>query len=214
MSRVPENEFTRMIDRVSGVNQGMGRVEGSVTATPPPNARSAALGTQVVIVPPLTASEKAELDAQAALIGIVPFNEVESAGPYNSLAEAQAVATPVVTKENVAPSFAHQSAREYVPRPSFPRLPDFNKAAVLDLGRGVIYLDELEFPIPEADLAEFRAFAITAVHANLTARLNAALHAVVPARPEETTDGAARDEAVQPVPEGEEPGSVQSSEQE
>jgi len=207
-AHVPNNEFTQMIERTSSYNR-TGRVEEPVNAGGLPTSRSAALG----VVPdlPLSAEEVAERDAALAALGITPGEEQPEGTQYPDRASAEAAGAPVVSRMTAQELVvrARQSPILTFAGTGFPRLPDFSKPAVLDLGRGVIYLDELEFPIPEADLAEFRVFAITTVHANITALLNAALAQHIPAQPEETRDGEAGVEAVRPVSEDEAQGRVQ-----
>lgn len=211
--RVPDNEFTRMIAATTQHNR-VGRVEEPVSAGSLPQARSAALG--VVNDAPLSAEEVAERDAALIALGINPGDDSGEGTNYASREEAEAAGAPVHTpREQLDAVDVYVRPGRIIPvdgRPSFPRLPDFSKPAVLDLGRGVIYLDGLEFPIPEADLAEFRVFAITTVHANITALLNAALAQHIPALPEESRDGAAGDEDVRPVPTDEAQDSVQPEE--
>ena len=216
--RVPDNEFTRMIAATTQHNR-VGRVEEPVNAGSLPQARSAALG--VVPDVPLSADEVAERDAALIALGITPGDTSGEGTNYASREEAEAAGAPINQPREqldaldlqISPLFARPG--RVIPvdgRPSFPRLPDFSKPAVLDLGRGYIYLDGLEFPIPEADLAEFRVFAITTVHANITALLNAALAQHIPALPEESRDGAVGDEDVRPVPTDEAQDSVQPEE--
>jgi hypothetical protein len=212
--RVPDNEFTRMIAATTQHNR-VGRVEEPVNAGSLPQSRSAALG--VVNDVPLSAEEVAERDAALIALGINPSDDSGEGTNYATREAAEAAGAPVnppreqldAVDVTISPLFARPG--RIIPvdgRSSFPRLPDFSKPAVLDLGRGYIYLDGLEFPIPEADLAEFRVFAITTVHASITALLNAALAKQLP--PEETHDGG--DEAVLPLRDGTPSEAVQSEE--
>lgn len=208
----PDNQFTRMIAEVAERNRGggMDRVEGPVTAGSQPSVRSAAYGIQPEQAP-LTIEERMELDALAQQAGFMPFNEEED-GPYQSLADAQAAGAPVAApREDLV---SRQSAREFrapsaVNALPYPKLPDFSQPGVLDLIRGVIYLDGLEFPIPAGDLAEFRAWCVTAVAADIQTRLNAALAQYAPK--EATDGGVAGNEDVRQVQEDAGPSGVQSS---
>lgn len=221
----PDNDFTRMIARNAERNRGGGadRVEGPVTAGPQPNVRSAAYGVQ-----PLSVEERMELDALAMAAGIMPASEEET-GPYASQAEAEAIGAPInppreqLDAENVLIDPAYSSVSplpsglfarpgRHIPvngLPSFPKLPDFSKPGILDLDRGVVYLDGLEFPIPAVDLAEFRAYVVTTVAADIQSRLTAALAQYAPVK-EAADGGAVRDEDVRQVQEDAGQSSVQS----
>lgn len=203
----PDNAFTRMIERTAEANRGggAGRVEGPVTAGSQPSVRSAAYGVQPDV--PLTIEERMELDRLAIEAGIMPSVETEE-GPYPTRAEAEAAGAPVTPPRAVIAD--RQTARELTSLP-FPKLPDFSKPGVLDLIRGVIYLDGLEFPIPEGDLAEFRAYVVTAVAADIQNRLNAALAQYAPK--EATDGGVAGNEDVQTVQEDPGQSGLQSEDQ-
>lgn len=161
------NEFTRMIERVGGVQPGY--IESPVIGSSMPMSRSAAMN----VAPPLTSEERAELDARAMDIGVMDRPAGEE-GPYGSLEEAQNVGRSVQV-----PTSSHTPGRQIVT--GLPRLPDFAQVGGIDLIRGVVYLDGMEFPIPEGDVAKYRLYVIEIAHADITRRLAEAMQLYAPA---------------------------------
>ena len=179
--RTPDNEFTRMMARTTEVNRG--RVESPVGGGSEPSVRSAAYGTVSQPVP-LTEAERAELDAKAIELGIIPRPEGVEGTNYATLAEAQAAGAPISLPQpafsRAASSMVSEACAFGVEPRVYPRLPDFGQPGIIDLIRKVIYLDGLEFPLPQEDADEFNAYVVGIVHKELTARLNGALAKMAP----------------------------------
>lgn len=171
------NPFTRMIERVQSAG---GLVESPVTGSALPSVRTAAMNTP----PPLTIEEREELDAKARELGLLGDEPEGEANPYPSLEAAISTGAPVESRVTAREFLASRSA-------SFPRLPDFAQVGGIDLIRGVVYLDGMEFPIPEGDVAKYRLYVIEIAHADITRRLAEAmkLYAPAPAEVTEAPDG-------------------------
>jgi hypothetical protein len=170
------NPLTRMLERGAQRNAGMERREVPVDAGALPSARSVALGQEVL--PPLSTEERAELDAKAAALGILPPGE-GSEGPYASLDAAMKAGSSLPDLPSAAPlltSFGMPDARKATVGMMLPvRLPDFTKVGGIDLIRDVVYVDSMEFSISKEDADQFRLYAIQIAHAVITIKLNEAV---------------------------------------
>lgn len=166
------NPLTRMIERAGQRQAGSDRREAPVDAGSLPSARSAVLGQEVM--PPLSIEERAELDAKAAALGILPPGET-SEGPYGTLDEAMKAGASVPEPAQRMPAQASTTQR---PTVAGVRMPDFTKIGGIDLIRDVVYLDGLEFSIPKEDADQFRLYAIQIAHAVMTTRLNEAVASI------------------------------------
>lgn len=198
MARIPQNDFTQMIADVARLNASGAR-SGPVSAGAAPTVRSAALGTMAPDPPPLTAEEQAHLDAKARAIGILSPDPT-SEGPYGTLEEAMTAGAPMnppVQAQAATPVQAQRSIHPVGPT----RLPNFKHVQGIDLIRNVIYIDGMEFPIPEGDVRFLRAYAIDHTRNYITKMLNDAMNAVNPPVEVEKTDGPTC--AVSDVQEGE-----------
>lgn len=196
----PDNPLTRMIERAS--QRGVERREVPVDAGTSPAARSAAIGREVEL-PPLSPEERAELDAKAAELGILPEGQEDN--PYSSMSAALAAGASVEGPATPSPVVerTHIQAIHKVVEPALVRLPDFTKIGGIDLIRGVVYLDGMEFAIPKGDCDQFRLYTVRIAHAAITAKLveaekllNAAVTGAVTG---EDTDGGSATEEVQSV---------------
>lgn len=172
IAREPNNEFTQMIHRLGTMRSG--RVEGVVSATPTPSARSASIGPKEEA--PLSEGEKAQLDAKLAALGYPQ--------------EAQAQPEPVTVAGTMPPLFMPGSY-------SVPTLPNFDKVQSIDLSGACVWIDGLAFPISEQDARNLRQYAIRTAAKAIEESLTSALNSLTP----EATD--APDEAVQPLPDDE-----------
>lgn len=188
-----DNPLTRMIERAHQRNAGEARREVPVDAGASPSARSAAVGREVM--PPLSVEERAELDAKARELGVLPSEEGVD-NPYPTLADAMKAGSAV---EGPPPPVepVRQTASQASPRTvAGVRLPDFTKVGGIDLIRDVVYVDSMEFPISKEDADQFRLYAIQVAHNVITQKLNEAVTALSIAVTEATGGG---DEAVSSV---------------
>lgn len=169
-----DNPLTRMIERAHQRNAGEARREAPVDAGASPSARSAAVGREVPT--PLSLEERAELDAKARALGVLPPEEGEG-DIYPTLADAMQAgsAVPDEVPVTVGAWAGEQPARRAV---QFPRLPDFTKVGGIDLIRDVVYVDSMEFPISKQDADEFRLYVIQIAHNVITQKLNEAVVAL------------------------------------
>jgi hypothetical protein len=140
---------------------------------------------------PLSPEEVAARDARARELGIRPPTPDED-GPYGSLAEAQAAGMPDQPRPTQAELDAHNGADfgllapQRVVRLSAPpsqppatgpmvKLPDFRKVEGFDFFRNVLYIDGLEFAIPEADVRGMKQYAVDLALDHVVKQLAAAL---------------------------------------
>lgn len=165
------NALTQMMDRVKQVNAaagmpaGRGASDQPITVGPGTSVRSAAMQDPK----PLSAQEQAERDARARELGILP-PDPDADPNYPSLDAALAAGSAVPD-----PVSSRQTAREFIA--SHPeqvggrqrddliaaptvRLPDFRKVTGFDFFRNVIYIDGLEFDIPEDDVRDMKRYAV------------------------------------------------------
>jgi|ERR1051325_7794544 hypothetical protein len=221
----PQNAWTRMIERASAMNAETGGRVGLASAEPRPTAASSTIGREVVEPPPLSIEERAELDARARALGLLPPDE-GAEGPYGSLEDALAVARGPEQEEapTVDPVLAmaaearaarraregRQTAREFIAsNPTerdvqiieTPRMPDFNKVQGMDLAKGVAYLDGMEFKIGPDQLRKLRKFVVELARVEFMERLNAAMGLFDPEAPSDDESPAAS-AVVQRVSEG------------
>lgn len=56
-----------------------------------------------------------------------------------------------------------------------PRLPDFKKVQMIDLVRGVVFVDSMEFPMAPEDVEAYRRWCVEVVRAAIVSQLNSAL---------------------------------------
>lgn len=212
-----DNPMTRMMDRAAQRNES--RREVPIETGTSPAVRSAAVGREVDSLPPLTDSERAELDAKAQELGILPPAE-GTEGLYATMEEAikagAAVEKPATVPDRRDLSVAgaagdsRMTAREVMSR-EYARLPDFKKVGGINLILDELYVDGMAFPLPKADADEFRLYAIQIANAAIVNRLNEAVAALtglvsrateeVPSAGADTVAGdVAAAEAVQQVP--------------
>lgn len=213
MVEYPKNDFTQMIERVAAGNRSGMRGGGLASAEPLPTVRSAELGTTVpdsapTDPPPLTAEERAELDARALELGIVDERLGNASAPgeapptYGSLEEALAAGAPVnappVPEDRATPASAlprpdRVSAREFIGRPQrivqVPRLPDFGKIEGIDLVTNRVIVDGMDFPISDDEAKDFRQFVIEKVRAVVMEALDKAVGILTSATTPEDTNG-------------------------
>lgn len=187
--QMPNNPLTRAMDDFAAHNQQLRAGGGAViTGEPLPSVRSAAVGREVVAQAPLSEAERAELDAKAIELGLMPRPEGES-GPYASFEEAAAAGAPVQRPVQVItkttdwrePSMSmdsRETARAFIQQP---RLPDFSKVYGVNLLDGTVIVDGMEFAMPASDANEFRLYCIRLVQASVMAQLEAAASAFIPA---------------------------------
>lgn len=161
----PSNILTQAMDRVAEMNRGgVPRSAGVASATSPPTARSADLGTEV----PLSEAERAELDAKARAAGIVdPRLGPAPEGAYPSLDEAIAAGAP-------ARSARITQDRVTVPPVAVPRLPNFRNVQGIDLLRNRVLVDDMEFPITEDQAREFKLFVVETARGAILEKLSEA----------------------------------------
>ena len=174
-----DNPLTRMIERAHQRNMGESRREAPVDAGASPSARSAAVGREVE--PPLTVEERAELDAKARELGLMPVEEGEQ-NLYPTLADAMKAGAPVEGPAVPAPAARAAVVIEGV------RLPNFTKVGGIDLIRDVVYVDSMEFSIAKEDADQFRLYAIQIAHNVITQKLNEAVAALGAAVQEATRE--------------------------
>jgi hypothetical protein len=169
----------------AGRPAGRGVTNQPVTVGSGTSVRSAAMNDPK----PLSPQEVAERDARARQLGLLPAEEGD--GPYGSLAAAQAAAgdLPVVSEKDdelqmtAREMIALQGARTQFgdPIPAAPahlpivRLPDFRKVSGFDFHRNVLYIDGLEFSIPEEDVRDMKRYAVDLALNHVVAQLAAAL---------------------------------------
>lgn len=163
MAHTPNNEFTQMIERVAGHNSGGRGTASTFVGGESITARSSSLGTEVTTE--LTTEERERLDAEAIRLGIMPHPEGIGAGQYHTLDDAVRAGMPVVP-----PDYSHMNIPAV---PTSPRLPDFSKIQGLDLVQGLLYVDGMEFPMPDVDVVEFKRYAIRVVQFAIQERLAA-----------------------------------------
>lgn len=174
-----DNPLTQMMSRVKQINAAAGMPAGRGASDQPiqvgsgPSVRSAAMQNP----PPLTPEEQARRDAAARKLGILPPDPDEDPN-YPSLEAAMEAGMPVPSPE---PPVERMTAREFInahperaavqarfdqvgvgafsPPPTV-RLPDFRKVTGFDFFRNVIYIDGLEFDIPEDDVRDMKRYAV------------------------------------------------------
>lgn len=201
----PNNEFTQMIEQVGHRNRT--GVSGVASAAPLPTVQSADMGL-VVDDPaqPLSPERKAELDRLAIEAGVVDERlPADVGGQYASLDEAVRAGRSVEVTRVSGTSIPAGTYASLV-TPVVPRLPDFSRVQEIDLVDGVVVVDGMTFPIPAADLLEFKRYAVATARESIMDRLNEAEGLFVqPATAEDTNGGLATgDEAheVQQRPDG------------
>ena len=204
MARTPVNQFTQMMERISQGNQSGEFVRGGGVslATPRPTASSANIGQEVLDPPPLSAEERAFLDRQARDLGIVPSDHEGGPVMYETMEDALRAAgvdpdaPPAPTVDPVAqlaiarrtPNSVVGNAGMYRPPAEIQivetaRFPDFTKVQGMDLQKGVVYLDSMEFPIPPENLRKLRQFVVELAKRTLLAKLEEAASLFAPEVP-------------------------------
>lgn len=164
----PRNEFTEMIERVSKMNQGVR--SAPVTAGDLPTVRSAAFGEPTVVPAVLSEEERAELDARAIELGILPpADGTPPEAAYATMEEALAAGAPV----NRPPNPAAKSP--VVSSAVTPRLPDLTRVQGIDLVRGVVYVDDMEFAMPIDDTRQFARYVMELARECVMSQFNQAL---------------------------------------
>jgi hypothetical protein len=169
----PDNPWTQMIEETRRLNESGGmRSAGPVSAGPEPTVRSAAMGQPVVEMAPLSPEERAELDARARELGLMPAAEQEEGTKYNTLEEAIAAGQSVNTPPPpVSDPTERMTAREFLGRRDAQvpvrarvvettRLPDFSKVQGIDLVRSVALVDGLEFALDPATVIDLRTLVL------------------------------------------------------
>lgn len=196
------NPLTQMIRRAKEINAAAGMPAGRGASDQPimvgsgPSVRSAAMQNP----PPLSPEEQARRDKAARDLGILP-PDPEGEVAYPSLAAAMAAGgaegLPVAEERMTAREFiaAHPEklaveARFGPPTPPTVRLPDFRKVTGFDFFRNVIYIDGLEFDIPEDDVRDMKRYAVDIALNQVVKHLAEALVAfgVPPALAQATAD--------------------------
>jgi len=171
----PSNDFTKMIERTASGNRS--GVRGVASATPLPTVQSADMGREVLA--PLTAEERAELDLKAIAAGVrdprIGSPEATD-GNYVSLDAAIAAGAPVeipVERHPVGMAATGRiAAREFIAQTV--RLPDFRHVEGIDLLRGCVMVDGMEFSIPETDARDFKQYVVETARAAIMTKLNEA----------------------------------------
>lgn len=221
MVRAPENDFTRMIERVAHGNAtGEFGGGGVASAGPRPTVASAALGREVPDLPPLTAEERRDLDRKAVELGLLP--PTESQGLYETQEDALRAAgvdidAPPAPTDDPVEALLRQprmSTREamYLARENgtfqpqvqiveTARFPDFTKPQGMDLQKGVVYLDSMEFAIPEQHLRKLRKFVVELAHRAVMQKLEEAMGLFGPEVPSGQTGESSKGTTVQLFPE-------------
>lgn len=188
--RTYDNPLTRAIESRSALRTG-----AAITGEPLPSSRSAALG-RVIEETPLSPEERAERDAKAMELGIMPRPEGEE-GPYGSLEQAAAAGAPIertltvngmLTEQARVPSVPVTARQVIAATGGFPRLPDFSKVGGIDLIRDVVYVDGMEFPLSKEHADEFRVYCIQRAIESVNERMQAALAPLLK-QPEVATSG-------------------------
>lgn len=187
----PENPWTQVIEETRRLNEAGGmRSAGPVSAGPEPTARSAAMGQPVVELPPLSPEERAELDAHARELGLMPGEAQEEGSKYATLEEAieagRSVHPPAPVGQPVDPTdrmtareFLDRSAQENLPIRArvveTTRLPNFSKVQGIDLVRGVAVVDGLEFQLDAQTVSDLRTLVLGNAREQVMAQFDAAL---------------------------------------
>ena len=209
----PKNILTQMIERasaqkVSGQDRMVGMPQGL------PTVRSSDLGTvQPEPLPPLTPEEKAELDAKAEALGILPHEQdvdgLVFADSYasdedvaaemarvQSEAEANHPPAPPIARETHRQHMGHRQDRTFVKMT--PTMPDFSKIERIDFTTSSIIIDGMSFPLPPENSRRYCREAIATVSFLLQEQFKVALAAFAaevpsgdtgPAVPEVRSDG-------------------------
>lgn len=196
------NPMTQLMSRVKQINAAAGMPAGRGASDQPvmvgsgPSVRSAAMQSP----PPLSPEEQARRDQAARDLGIMPPDpDVDTA--YPSLAAAMEAGgaeglpnleKPMTAREfvNANPERVAVEARFGPPTPPTVRLPDFRKVTGYDFFRNVIYIDGLEFDIPEDDVRDMKRYAVDIALNQVVKHLAEALVAfgVPPALAQATAD--------------------------
>lgn len=220
----PRNELTEMIERVAQGNRS--GVHGGVptSAEPRPSVQSAAVGREVVppVEEPMTLEERMELDRLAREAGVQDdrIGSTPAPGGYATFEEAMAAGAPVNPPAIPPPVSPQQRTghRETLVRtvernqsPPPPRLPNFKNVQGIDLISGVVYVDDMEFPIPELDLSDFRRYAVEVARADIMKKLEEAVGLFTQSESAEAPDEEtvhtpeSTDASLQPEPTGSSP---------
>ncbi len=185
----PENPWTQMIEETRRLNEAGGmRSTGPVSAGPEPTVRSAAMGQPVVELPPLSPEERAELDAHARELGLIPGEAEEQGSKYATLEEAieagRSVHPPAPVGQPTDPT-DRMTAREFLARQeNLPirarvvettRLPNFSKVQGIDLVRSVALVDGLEFALDQDTIVSLRTLVLGIAREQVMAQFDQAL---------------------------------------
>lgn len=212
------NPMTQLMSRVKQVNAAAGMPAGRGASDQPimvgsgPSVRSAAMQSP----PPLSHEEQARRDQAARDLGIMP-PDPDADPNYPSLEAAMeaggAAGLPVteerMTAREVIARTDMTGAGAYAPPPTV-RLPDFRKVTGFDFFRNVIYIDGLEFAIPEEDVRDMKRYAVDIALNQVVKQLAEALVAFgVPPTLAQATADSVREGAANGVQQG--PGEGTSS---
>lgn len=229
----PHNALTEMMERVSmlnAANRGRAGVSPAHTGAAPPSVQSAAMREVQPIEEPLSAEERAELDAKARSLGIVderlgntapigpqggdPSQDVYANMSIEEVLAAGASVRPAnapVPMTRTNPQQAAALQRQATPPATVtatpqPRLPNFQNIQGIDLQLGVVYVDDMPFRIPEVDTREFRRYALEVARASIMQQMDEALNLATQETAEdldaEETEPESLDATVQREPEG------------
>jgi hypothetical protein len=216
MADMPDNAWTRMIERAAAINAESGGNRGIASALPRTTVTSAAMGREIPDAPPLSPEERDDLDRRARALGLLPPVESEE-GPYATMEEALEAARGPQPEEDApqmdpveamrrnarrmprTPANTFQGPTREVQIIETPRLPDFTKPQGMDLSKGVAYLDGMEFAIPPQQLRKLRKFVVELARLSFMEKLEAATRLFESEAMDDSTGMAA---AVQPVSEG------------
>lgn len=178
----PENPWTQMIEETRRLNEAGGmRSAGPVSAGPEPTVRSAAMGQPVVELPPLSPDERAELDAHARELGLMPGEVQEEGSKYATLEEAieagRSVHPPAPVGQPMDPT-DRPTASQFLARARVvetTRLPNFSKVQGIDLVRSVALVDGLEFALDQDTIVSLRTLVLGIAREQVMAQFDAAL---------------------------------------
>jgi len=197
----PDNPWTRLIERAAALNasgeyRGGG---GAASADPRPTVSSAAMGRETVVEPELTMEERAALDQKAVELGIMSPEDAtfipeftQQEDPLAAHLAARKVGTSIATQRIV-----HEFTASA-------RFPDFTRVESIDLVRGVVILDGMDFPIHQEEVISLKQYVVDTAKKVVLQKLADATQFFA----KEATSG--RREDVQPVPESESSSGIQS----
>jgi hypothetical protein len=139
------------------------------------------MGQPVVELPPLSPDERAELDAHARELGLMPGEVQEEDSKYATLEEAieagRSVHPPAPVGQPMDPT-DRPTARQFLARARVvetTRLPNFSKVQGIDLVRSVALVDGLEFALDQDTIVSLRTLVLGIAREQVMAQFDAAL---------------------------------------